>query len=149
MSDFNEAEDLNRAIELVKQLAEDAIFGRLIELPGYGESNLLHPDNDRLAAAAVAMDPRLKEHEEMLQEFEDGISRDENIHAQVSDALEAVRYTYFQMGLLLGARLADASGQTFNDLSRAWIRATLAQPRHLHLVDPDRGSGDRKRQGER
>lgn len=130
MVTYESIKDFERTIQALKELANDAVYGRLFELR-IGESNFFHPDEHRMTDLAKTMEPDL----EMADLIDDRscLNLPENLDTRLNDTLSIIKDTFFTMGMFVGACVADRSGQALEDLSRAWVRAMLAQPRYRDI----------------
>lgn len=148
--DFQSASDVHGAARALKRFARDAIVARVFE--GFrGESNLFHADLDRLKALARRVSPELSEYEAELKRATErveallgpdhkGLCID--LDDGINDVLEISKQTMFEIGIVLGARLADPTGKAADIISEGWIVATLAQPKHAGL--PNKRQRDQK-----
>lgn len=132
---FETVEDLHEAMKVVADFCDDLIYGRVFEISSLGqsgESNLFF-DDERLREVAKAIVPYLNDEPNLVDTLTAACRTDDD-QERVFDLVLETQNAFLTLGILLGARIADPSNESFKKLAAGWIRATLAQPRHEHLT---------------
>lgn len=125
------SKDLKKAVRLLEEFAEDAVVGKLFELP-CGRL-FFDPDGDIWSNEAIdvsdAIVPQVRKKEDYLQQLIKraieawGKELPLEIDVAVTDVSADRANAAFIMGMFLGARMADPSKQAISNLGHAWIRA--------------------------
>lgn len=125
--------DLKKAVRLLEQFTEDAMLGRLVDFVSpnkfFKEKHIFNGEFfDMVAALRPELSACSQRSDSMIEyigktwDKKFALEMEDTVNAEMMDKSEAM----FIIGLFLGARVADPSGQVVAGLGRAWIRANMA-----------------------
>jgi hypothetical protein len=125
--------DLKKAVRLLEQFTEDLALGRIFEFVSANELfDETHIFDNRFFDLTAALRPELSVDHQPWNSMIDYIMKkwDKKFALEMETAVNTTillrSEANFIIGLFLGARIADPSGQVVSSLGRAWIRANMA-----------------------